>query len=47
MGEVHGLRIKELVDEKDIPCLRIETDYGMENVRQLEPRIEAFIEQLK
>ena len=44
MSEVHGLRIKELLDEKaleekHIPCLRIETDYSMEDVGQLKTRV--------
>jgi hypothetical protein len=52
MSEVHGLRIKELLDEKaleekNIPCLRIETDYSMEDVGQLKTRVEAFVEQLR
>ena len=50
MSEVHGLRIKELpvekaLEEKNIPCLRIETDYSMEDVGQLKTRVEAFVEQ--
>jgi hypothetical protein len=47
MSEVHGLRIKELLEEKNIPCLRIETDYSMEDVGQLKTRVEAFVEQLR
>jgi len=52
MSEVHGLRIKELLDEKaleekNIPCLRIETHYSMEDVGQLKTRVEAFVEQLR
>lgn len=33
--------------EKNIPTLRIETDYSMENMGQLKIRVEAFVEQLK
>jgi hypothetical protein len=55
MSEVHGLRIRESLDglvenaleERHIPCLRIETDYSMEDVGQLKTRVEAFVEQLR
>jgi len=33
--------------KKNIPTLRIETDYSMEDVGQLKTRIEAFVEQLR
>ena len=75
MSEVHGLRIKELMDEKEagrkvigsfcvfvpmesmpvekaleeknIPTLRIDTDYSMEEMGQLKTRVEAFVELIK
>ena len=75
MSEVHGLRIKELMDEKEagrkvigsfcvfvpmesmpvekaleeknIPTLRIDTDYSMEDMGQLKTRVEAFVELIK
>ncbi len=39
--------VEKALEEQDIPCLRIETDYSMEDAGQLKTRIEAFIEQLK
>jgi benzoyl-CoA reductase/2-hydroxyglutaryl-CoA dehydratase subunit BcrC/BadD/HgdB len=39
--------VERALEEKNIPTLRIETDYGMEDVGQLKTRIEAFIEQLR
>lgn len=39
--------VERALEEKNIPTLRIETDYGMEDVGQMKTRIEAFIEQLR
>ena len=44
---MEAIGVENALEKKDIPCLRIETDYGMEDVGQLKTRIEAFIEQLK
>jgi len=44
---MEAISVENALEAKDIPCLRIETDYGMEDVGQLKTRIEAFIEQLK
>jgi benzoyl-CoA reductase/2-hydroxyglutaryl-CoA dehydratase subunit BcrC/BadD/HgdB len=44
---MESIGVENALETKDIPCLRIETDYGMEDVGQLKTRIEAFIEQLK
>ncbi len=44
---MEAIPLEKALEEKDIPCLRIETDYGMEDLGQLKTRIEAFIEQLK
>ena len=44
---MEAIPVENALEEKDIPCLRIETDYGMEDVGQLKTRIEAFVEQLK
>ncbi len=44
---MEAICVENALEKKDIPCLRIETDYGMEDVGQLKTRIEAFIEQLK
>ena len=52
LSDVHGFRIKELLhekalEEKRIPTLRMETDYGMEDVGQLKTRVDVFMEVLK
>jgi len=44
---MESMPIEKALEEKNIPCLRIETDYSMEDVGQLKTRIEAFIEQLR
>ena len=40
------VRVEKTLKEKDIPVLRIETDYNPEDIEQLRTRIEAFIEML-
>jgi benzoyl-CoA reductase/2-hydroxyglutaryl-CoA dehydratase subunit BcrC/BadD/HgdB len=44
---MEAMPVEKALEEKDIPCLRIETDYTMEDVGQLKTRVEAFIEQLR
>ena len=44
---MESMLVEKALEEKNIPCLRIETDYSMEDVGQLKTRIEAFIEQLR
>ncbi len=44
---MESIPVEKALEENDIPCLRVETDYGMEDVGQLKTRIEAFIEQLQ
>jgi benzoyl-CoA reductase/2-hydroxyglutaryl-CoA dehydratase subunit BcrC/BadD/HgdB len=44
---MESIPVERALEEKNIPCLRIETDYGMEDIGQLKTRIEAFIEQLR
>ncbi|MDY6904854.1 MAG: double-cubane-cluster-containing anaerobic reductase [Thermodesulfobacteriota bacterium] len=43
---MEALPVEKALKEKGIPCLLIETDYGMEDAGQLETRVGAFIEQL-
>ncbi len=43
---MESIPVEKALEEKEIPCLRIETDYGMEDAGQLKTRVEAFIEQL-
>lgn len=44
---VESYKVEKALEKEDIPCLRIETDYSMEDVEQLKNRIEAFLEMLK
>ncbi|MCA9730548.1 MAG: 2-hydroxyacyl-CoA dehydratase [Deferribacteres bacterium] len=44
---IESIPVEKALDKKEIPTLRIETDYSMEDVGQLKTRVEAFIEQLK
>ncbi len=44
---MESIPVERALEAKDIPTLRIETDYGMEDAGQLKTRVEAFIEQLK
>ena len=44
---MEAIPVENELEEKNIPCLRIETDYGMEDVGQLKTRVEAFVEQLR
>ncbi len=44
---MESMPVEKALEEKNIPCLRIETDYSMEDAGQLKTRIEAFIEQLR
>ncbi len=39
--------VEKALEEKNIPCLRIETDYSMEDIGQLTTRVEAFVEMLR
>jgi benzoyl-CoA reductase/2-hydroxyglutaryl-CoA dehydratase subunit BcrC/BadD/HgdB len=42
-----AIPVEKTLEGKDIPTLRIDTDYSMEDVGQLKTRIEAFIELIK
>jgi benzoyl-CoA reductase/2-hydroxyglutaryl-CoA dehydratase subunit BcrC/BadD/HgdB len=44
---MESIPVEKMLEEKNIPCLRIETDYSMEDVGQLKTRVEAFVEMLK
>jgi benzoyl-CoA reductase/2-hydroxyglutaryl-CoA dehydratase subunit BcrC/BadD/HgdB len=44
---MESMPVEKALEESGIPCLRIETDYSMEDAGQLKTRIEAFIETLK
>ena len=44
---MEAMPVEKALEKKNIPCLRIETDYSMEDAGQLKTRVEAFIEQIK
>jgi benzoyl-CoA reductase/2-hydroxyglutaryl-CoA dehydratase subunit BcrC/BadD/HgdB len=44
---MESIPVEKALEEENIPTLRIETDYSMEDVGQLKTRVEAFIEQLQ
>ena len=44
---MESMPVENALEQKDIPALRIDTDYGAEDVGQLKTRVEAFIEQIK
>jgi len=44
---IESMHLQNILGEKGIPTLRIETDYSAEDIGQLKTRIEAFIELIK
>ncbi len=44
---MESIPVEKALEKQGIPCLRIETDYGTEDVGQMKTRVEAFIEQIK
>jgi len=44
---MESMPVEKALEAKNIPSLRIETDYSMEDVEQLRTRVEAFVELLK
>jgi benzoyl-CoA reductase/2-hydroxyglutaryl-CoA dehydratase subunit BcrC/BadD/HgdB len=44
---MEAIPVAKALEDKNIPTLRIETDYSMEDVGQLKTRVEAFIEMLR
>ncbi|WP_027370412.1 double-cubane-cluster-containing anaerobic reductase [Desulfovermiculus halophilus] len=44
---MESIPVEKALEAEDIPCLRVETDYSMEDAGQLSTRIEAFLEVLK
>jgi len=41
------IRVEKVMKERNIPVLRIETDYSPEDIEQLRTRIEAFVEMFR
>jgi benzoyl-CoA reductase/2-hydroxyglutaryl-CoA dehydratase subunit BcrC/BadD/HgdB len=44
---MEAIPVEKALESKNLPVLRIETDYSMEDVGQLKTRVEAFVEMLK
>jgi benzoyl-CoA reductase/2-hydroxyglutaryl-CoA dehydratase subunit BcrC/BadD/HgdB len=44
---MEAIPVEKALEENNIPCLRLETDYSMEDLGQLKTRVEAFVEQLR
>jgi len=44
---MESIPVEKALEDEDIPTLRVETDYGMEDAGQLKTRIEAFLEMLR
>jgi benzoyl-CoA reductase/2-hydroxyglutaryl-CoA dehydratase subunit BcrC/BadD/HgdB len=44
---MEAIPVERALEKQDLPCLRIESDYGSEDIGQLKTRVEAFIEQLR
>jgi benzoyl-CoA reductase/2-hydroxyglutaryl-CoA dehydratase subunit BcrC/BadD/HgdB len=44
---MEAIPVEKALESKNIPVLRIETDYSMEDAGQLKTRVEAFVEMLK
>lgn len=44
---MESMPVEKALEAKNIPTLRIDTDYSMEDVGQLKTRVEAFIELIK
>jgi benzoyl-CoA reductase/2-hydroxyglutaryl-CoA dehydratase subunit BcrC/BadD/HgdB len=42
-----AIPVEKALEDKNIPVIRIDTDYSMEDVGQLKTRVEAFIEQIR
>ncbi len=44
---MESIPVEKALEAEGIPCLRVETDYSMEDAGQLSTRIEAFLEVLR
>jgi benzoyl-CoA reductase/2-hydroxyglutaryl-CoA dehydratase subunit BcrC/BadD/HgdB len=44
---MEAYKVEKGLQQKGIPCLKIESDYGMEDVGQLKTRVEAFLEMVR
>ncbi len=44
---MEAMPVEKALEEKNIPTLRIDTDYSMEDVGQLKTRVETFVELIR
>jgi len=44
---IEAYKVEKALEQENIPLLRIETDYSMEDIEQLKTRVEAFVEMVK
>jgi benzoyl-CoA reductase/2-hydroxyglutaryl-CoA dehydratase subunit BcrC/BadD/HgdB len=44
--QIESLPVEKALEAEGIPTIRIDTDYGMEDVEQLKTRVEAFLERI-
>ncbi len=44
---IEAYKVEKALNKEDIPLLRLETDYSMEDIEQLKTRVEAFVELMK
>ena len=44
---MESMPVEKVLEAKNIPTLRIDTDYSMEDMGQLKTRVEAFVELIK
>ncbi len=44
--QIESLEVETALESHDMPTLRIDTDYSMEDVEQLKTRVEAFLERI-
>ncbi len=44
---MEGHTVRQAMTKNGVPCLRIETDYSMEDAAQIQTRVQAFLELLK
>jgi len=43
---IEGVKVEKALEAAGIPVLKVEDDYGMEDMGQLQTRVEAFLEQI-
>jgi len=44
--QIESVKVEEQVERGGVPVLRVDTDYGSEDVEQLRTRVEAFVERI-